>query len=135
MDLFSVLIQPIVLIPGVGLLILSTTARFGQLEAELGKVTERSQPADQELVRALIRRAHKFRFALMALYASAAVLAGASLVGGILTFVSDAPAATVQALTCVAIAFLFSALMALLIESRMAIAALTHLAGKGGKTP
>ncbi len=133
--MFSALIQPVILIPGVGLLILSTTARFGQLEAEVGKIAGQGDSESRRLVAALLGRAHKFRFALMALYSSAAILAGASLVGGILIFISESSAAVVQALTCIAIAFLFSALMALLIESRMAIAALNHLAGEHGKAP
>lgn len=133
--MFTVLIQPVILIPGVGLLILSTTARFGQLEAEVGKVAGQDDAASRSLVAALMGRAHKFRFALMALYSSAAILAGASLIGGILIFVSDAAAPVIQVLTCIAIAFLFSALMALLIESRLATAALDHLARRTGDAP
>ncbi|NNG04257.1 MAG: DUF2721 domain-containing protein [Inquilinus sp.] len=131
MDMFSALIQPVILIPGVGLLIMSTTARFGQLEAEVGKVAGRTDPASRQLVAALMRRAGKFRLALMALYSSAAILASASLIGGVLMLVSDAGTVAVQVLTCIAVLCLFAALITLLIESRMAIEALDHLAGEG----
>ena len=129
MDVFSALLHPMILISGVGLLILSTTARLGQVEAEVNKTAGQSDPASRRLLRHLLQRARKFRVALMSLYASATVLAGSTLLGGALALFSDIAVPVTQGLTCVAIVGFFVALIALLIESRLAIEALEHAAG------
>ncbi len=128
MESFSVLLQPVVLISGVGLLILSTTARFGQLEAEVNRLTGASDEASGRLLQHLLLRARKYRLALMCLYASAAILAGATLIGGALALVGSLAVPVTQALTCFAVLWIFVALVALLIESRLSIEALEHQA-------
>lgn len=128
MESFSALLQPVILISGVGLLILSTTARLGQLEAEVNQTAPKSDGASRNLLRHLLLRARKFRLALMSLYASAAVLAGATLLGGALILFSSLAVLVTQLLTCLAVVGIFVALIALLIESRLAIEALEHSA-------
>ena len=128
MESFSVLLQPVVLISGVGLLILSTTARFGQLEAEVKGLTGASDEASHTLLRHLLLRARKYRLALMCLYGSATILAGTTLVGGALALVGTLAVPVTQALTCFAVLWIFVALVALLIESRLSIEALEHQA-------
>ena len=128
MDSFSALLQPVILISGVGLLLLSTTARLGQLEAEVNRTSAEADPASRELLRHLLLRARKFRLALMSLYASAAILAGTTLLGGALALVSPMAVPVTQILTCFAVVWIFVALIALLIDSRLAIEVLEHSA-------
>lgn len=130
MESFSALLQPVILISGVGLLILSTTARFGQLEAEVNRLTGASDAASGKLLEHLLLRARRYRLALMCLYASAAILAGATLIGGALALFGTLAVPVTQALTCFAVLWIFVALTTLFIESRMAIEALEHQARK-----
>jgi hypothetical protein len=69
---------PLLLIPGVGLLVLSTSARFGQLHEEL----HRQRGEGHSLaVKHLCRRARLLHSALVSFYVSIAVLAFSSLLG------------------------------------------------------
>ena len=71
---------PLLLKPGVALLILSTSARFGQLHEELHRqLTE----GDASAIKHLRRRAGLLHSALVSLYTSVGVLAFASLFGAI----------------------------------------------------
>jgi len=126
MESFSALLQPVILISGVGLLLLSTTSRLGQLEAEVNRTAGRSDEASRTVLRHLLLRARKFRLALMSLYTSAAILAGTTLLGGALALFSDLAVPVTQALTCLAVVWIFVALIALLLDSRLAIEALEH---------
>ncbi len=74
-------VAPLLLIPGVGLLVLSTAARFGQLHEELhGQQKERHSRAIQYLS----RRAHLLHSALVSFHVSIAVLSFSSLLGTLL---------------------------------------------------
>ena len=69
---------PLLLIPAVGLLVLSTSARFGQLHEEFRRhKDEHESPALEHLC----RRASLIHSALVSFYTSVAVLALASLLG------------------------------------------------------
>ena len=90
------------------------------------RTTGQSDEASRILLRHLLLRARKFRLALMSLYTSAAILAGATLLGGTLALVSDHAVPVTQGLTCLAVVWIFVALIALLLDSRLAIEAIEH---------
>ena len=69
---------PLLLIPGVGLLVLSTAARFGELHHELHRHQSEGR---SRAVKHLCRRARLLHGALLSLYVSIAVLALSSLLG------------------------------------------------------
>ena len=69
---------PLLLIPGVGLLVLSTSARFGQLHQELHRQRDNRH---SHAVKHLCRRARLLHSALVSFYGSIAVLAFSSLLG------------------------------------------------------
>lgn len=110
MDLFSVLLQPLILISGVALLIVSTSARMSQLESNAGPASDDSA-----------RRNHRlrwFRRAIAAFYMSIALLALASLTGATLHgWVEDVTGA-VLVLTCLAIVALLWGVISLMAEMR-----------------
>ncbi len=128
MESFAAVLQPVFLMSGVALLLMSTTARFGLLETEVEKTAGQSDSASQKLLQHLVQRARKYRLALTSLYAGAAILAGATVLGGGLSLFSPLAVMVTQILTCLAVICVFIALIALLLESRMAIEAVEHTA-------
>ncbi len=69
---------PLLLIPGVGLLLISTSSRFGQLHQEL---LRQVREQNSEAVRHLCQRARLIHTAMVSLYVSIAVLSFSSLLG------------------------------------------------------
>ena len=75
-------VTPLLLMPGVGLLVMSTQARYGLLHAELHRLIEH-HPSDDTLARTLILRGRLFRNALVCLYGACAVFGLGALLGGV----------------------------------------------------
>ena len=73
---------PLLLKPGVGLLILSTSARFGQLHEELHR---HLAAGNSSAVNHLRSRARLLHTALVSLYSSVGILAFASLFGAVIS--------------------------------------------------
>ena len=111
MGVFGVLLQPVILIPGVGLLILSTTARIGQLQGATGGPDPDS----------LLRRARRFHIALIALYVAVLVLAISSIGGGLIFLLDRPPHGFVTATVCLAVLAVLVAVATLLTECRLAM--------------
>lgn len=111
-------LTPLALLPGVGLLVMSTAARFGQLHAELHHHVEHEDEPGPGLEH-LLRRATLFRNALVSLYLSVAALALASLVGGMATLWDLSVTIPVVGLTAVAVLAVAYAAYELIQESRM----------------
>ena len=80
MDAESLWVSPLLLLPGVALLVLSTSTRFGQLHDEFHR---QRKEGDAKTLGHLRRRARLFRNALVSLYLSVALLAISSVVGTI----------------------------------------------------
>jgi hypothetical protein len=124
MDELGLWVSPVVLVSGVGLLILSTSARYGQLHAELrelihdthdGKLADDSATMFYEHLR---NRTHLLLSALFGLYLSIGLLVTATLVGalGAIWTMSQIP---VVALTCAGILGIAFAALQLIRESRL----------------
>lgn len=79
----EVWLTPLVLLPGVALLIVSTSARFGQIQTEIHRLLDRPDAHAKILARNLLNRSALFRDALIALYASVGLFAFGSLLGGV----------------------------------------------------
>ncbi len=75
-------IRPLFLLPGVGLLVMSTAARYSRLHEELHHVEEH-QGRHGDVMGVLFLRARLFRDSLVALYLAAAILALGPLLGGL----------------------------------------------------
>ncbi|MEO0599897.1 MAG: DUF2721 domain-containing protein [Myxococcota bacterium] len=72
---------PLLVLPGVGLMVMSTSARFARLHDELHHHIHR-MGCDDRTVERLLLRGRLFRNALLSLYAAVAMLALAGLAGG-----------------------------------------------------
>ena len=107
---------PLLLIPAVGLLILSTSARFGQLRDEFHRHKDEQESS---ALKHLCRRASLMHSALVSFYTSVAVLALASLLGTL----SDRWFKTLtwipQAMTFVGVVLILFSAMQLIRESRL----------------
>lgn len=76
-------LTPLILLPGVALLIVSTSARFGQLHTEFHRLLDHPDAHSRILSQHLLKRSRLFRDALVALYASVGLFALGSLLGGV----------------------------------------------------
>lgn len=114
-------ITPLALLPGVALLVMSTAARFGQLHAEIHHHLDHehdhrhaSGPPGQ-----LLERATLLRNALVSLYVAVALLAVASLTGGVALLWMAEVVVPVVALTSISVLCVAIAAYCLIQESRM----------------
>ncbi len=73
---------PLLVLPGVALLVLSTSARYMRAHDELHALAERAGSVSQVILVRLLQRGRLFRNALVALYVAAVLLALAGLAGG-----------------------------------------------------
>ncbi len=85
MDVSGAWLTPLVLLSGVALLVISTSARYGQLHQECHHVLRDAGDDWRRRARERWRRAVLSRNALVGLHAAAALLALGSRVGGLLT--------------------------------------------------
>ncbi len=79
----EVWLTPLILLPGVALLIMSTSARFGQVQLEFHRLLDHHDAHGRILAGHLLKRSALFRNALVALYASVGLFALGSLLGGV----------------------------------------------------
>jgi hypothetical protein len=76
-------LTPLILLPGVALLIASTSSRFSQIHTEFHHLLEHQDSHARIVSRNLLRRSRLFRDALVSLYASVALFSLGSLLGGV----------------------------------------------------
>ena len=117
----EVWLTPILLLPGVALLTVSTAHRFGQLQAEFHRLLDHPDSHAQIVARSLVRRARLYRDALASLYASVGLFALGSLLGGVINLWRPGSLWVVGGLTIAGIgAIVFSAVQ-LLRESLLSL--------------
>lgn len=80
MDEMNLWLTPLILLPGVGLLIMSTSARFNRLHDEVHEVMHHAH-TPPAVTQRLLQRGRLFRNALVGLYVCVALFAAASLLG------------------------------------------------------
>jgi len=116
MESASLWITPLVLMPGVGLLVMSTAIRFGQVHEEMHRhAASGSHGAGH--AESLLVRATMLRNALVALYSAVALLAVAGLVGGLGQIWMAESATPVLVLTAAGVSCLAYAAVTLIRES------------------
>jgi len=79
----EVWLTPLILLPGVALLIVSTSARFGVMNSTFHRLLREPDGRQQIASRRLFARSEYYRDALVGLYASVALFAAGSLLGGV----------------------------------------------------
>jgi hypothetical protein len=115
-------LTPLLLMPGVALLIMSTSARYGQIHAELHHLIEmRRDRVKVSSAKLLTKRSTLFRNAMVSLYVSVGLLSLAGLLGGLMGPWKSAAFIIVWVLTSLAILCLLFAAIELIRESRLSL--------------
>ena len=76
-------VTPLLLLPGVGLLLISTSARYEGVHEEIHKLLDELSNEGSGCVAHVLCRARILRLAMVALYSAAALLAAGGLVGAL----------------------------------------------------
>ncbi|NIV42426.1 MAG: DUF2721 domain-containing protein [Candidatus Dadabacteria bacterium] len=122
MDSAELWLTPLLLVPGVALLVMSTSSRFAQVHSEIHDLASHKHDHDiHNLAINLDKRAVIFRNALVSLYLSITFLAVASLVGGIAVIWLGDLFYFVMGLSCLGIVCLVFAAIELIRESMITL--------------
>lgn len=118
-------LTPLILLPGVALLIMSTSARFWQIHEEFHRLLERPDDHAKIVSRQLLRRGILFRNALLCLYASVGLFSIGSLLGGFINLWMPRLLWLVGGVTLIGIAALVFASVQLIRESLVCMNVIT----------
>ncbi len=115
-------LTPLLLVPGVALLVMSTSSRFANVHSEIHDLANHKHEEDiQQLAENLDKRSVIFRNALVSLYLSITFLAIASLAGGIAVIWKGNIFYLVMGLSCLGIMCLVFASLELIRESMLTL--------------
>lgn len=123
-------LTPLLLLPGVALLIQSTSTRFSQIHDEFHHLLEEKDDHAKIVSRMLVERALLFKRALFGLYSSVVLFSLGSFLGGLLHLVSQTALLLVGALTLSGIASVVYAAWQLVRESRLSMGQIDRLSEK-----
>lgn len=121
METEIVWLAPLLILPGIGLLINSTSSRFSDLHDEIHHWLDGQHDADVVEQAHLDKRARRFRNALVSLYASVLIFTVASLCGAVLDFMSLGADVPVFVGSVAGVALVVFAAVELIRESTMAL--------------
>jgi hypothetical protein len=110
-------LTPLILLPGVALLIMSTATRFWQIHEEFHRLMEHPDDHAKIVARQLVRRSTLFRDALLCLYTSVGLFSLGSLLGGFINLWAPHLLWLVGGLTLVGITSLVVAAVQLIREA------------------
>jgi hypothetical protein len=114
-------ISPLLLLPGAGLLVMSTSQRFNRLHDEIHHLLEDKSEMHKETYLHLLKRANYFRNTLVLLYISISLFAIAGLVGGITSGLTNFSFYLTVILTIAGIFCLATAAILLIKESTLSL--------------
>jgi hypothetical protein len=120
MESMALWLTPLILLPGVALLIVSTSARYSEIHAEMHRLLHEGHPEHCEaswVAGHLLERSRRFRNALVSLYAAVTLLAAAGLLGVATAGWQPLSAALVLGLTALGIGGVAAAAVELVRES------------------
>lgn len=117
----EVWLTPLILLPGVALLIMSTSARFGQVQIEFHRLLDHPDAHAKILAGHLLTRCAYFRNALVSLYCSVGIFALGSLLGGVVNLWRPESLWVVGGLTILGIAGIVYASFELVRESLLCL--------------
>lgn len=121
MDTEIIWLAPLLILPGIGLLINSTSSRYTDLHDEIHHWLD-GHHDEAVIERAhLLRRARFFRNALVSLYQSVFLFALASLLGAIVDFMGGAADVVVFSVAVVGVAFMGFASAEMIRESLLSL--------------
>ncbi len=119
-------LTPLILLPGVALLIGSTAQRFGQLHQEFHHLLDHHDAHAKILSRHLVLRSRLHRNALLSLYLSVAVFSLSSLAGGVMARMAQEWVFVTGVLTLTGIGFLSFASAALIRDTMICMGVISE---------
>ncbi len=129
-------VTPLLLIPGVAMLLLSTSIRYNRLHDEVHELGQGHATASRGSVERLLRRARLFRAVLVSLYVGVGLLALAGLFGGVAVVVGTMARWVSLALTGISVGAVVCASIMLVLESRLSLDVIErHLDGQQTRDP
>lgn len=114
-------LTPLILLPGVGLLIISTANRFSQIQIEFHRLLDHPDHAEKAVTRGLKERCVYFQRALAGLYTSVALFSLGSLLGGVINLWRPNSLWVVGGLTIVGIGCIVYAALQLVKENSFSL--------------
>jgi hypothetical protein len=123
-------LTPLILLPGVALLIMSTSARFWQIHEEFHRFLEQPDDHAKIVSRQLLRRGRLFRNALLCLYTSVGLFSIGSLLGGFINLWLPKLLWLVGGITLIGISALVFASVQLIGESLVCMNVITESSSK-----
>lgn len=114
-------IMPLLLLPGVALLLMSTSIRFGQIHDEIHHILDEEHKPEVIFAARLEKRSLLFRNALVSLYISVAAFAVGSMSGAVLSMFDGPDEWAVISFACIGIAMLLFAAVELIRESVLSL--------------
>ncbi|MCA9398603.1 MAG: DUF2721 domain-containing protein [Sinomicrobium sp.] len=114
-------LTPILILPGVALLIISTANRFGEIQREFHHLLNHPEFHGEIIARFLVKRSRYYRDALVSLYLSVLLFSFASLLGGVINFLFPKVLWLIGTLILLGIFSLSFATIQLLRESRLSL--------------
>lgn len=130
MEFIGIWLSPLLLLPGAGLLIMSTSQRFSRLHDEVHHILKERGSNTGEIVTHLLQRAAYFRNALVLLYSSVSIFASAGLLGGITSGWDELSTFLTIGLTIIGILCVSASSILLIMESRLSLIIIQMHAGE-----
>jgi hypothetical protein len=117
---------PLILLPGVALIVMSTSARYAQIHDEIHHILEEQETISLMYCTHLRKRATMFRNALVALYISVGAFAVGSIIGALMEFAGGPSTATVGIFALLGTLCLLYASAELILESMLSLRVIEH---------
>ena len=114
-------VTPLLILPGVGLLLVSTSARYEAIHVEIHALLEEGGEQAAACAAHVVRRGRLFRDAMVALYLSAAAFGTAGLVGAVSQWLGGGVHASAWLLSLLALLSLILATLQLVRESAVSL--------------
>ena len=121
MEAIGIWLSPLLLLPGVALLILSTSNRLNRLHDEVHHQIDEKHSHSKETIDHLLMRARYFRNALVLLYSSISIFAVAGIIGGLTSGWDEISTVLTIGLTIIGIICITAAAIILIKESSLAL--------------
>jgi len=130
MEFIGIWLSPLLLLPGAGLLIMSTSQRFNRIHDEIHHILKERGSNIEEIMSHLLQRARYFRNALVLLYSSVSIFAAAGLLGGVTSGWDEVSTFVTIGLTIIGILCVTASSILLIMESRLSLIIIQMHAGE-----
>ncbi len=119
-------LMPLIILPEVALLIMSTSVRFGQIHEEIHHIIDSGEQISEMYGSHLQQRATLFRNALVSMYVSVAAFVLGSILGALIELMVGRSDLVVIVFACIGILCIIYAAIVLIRESILSLRVIEH---------